>query len=131
MRHVNDLIHELRSAAQALEALIEPPPQTVEERQKTAAVISEARNTLRQLTSIGAEPEDFAGETPQWRFARQVSDGRRILANALSIAAQSMFTAADPIAVRRDLARAARGLILHAGLEEDLLSGAARTREVA
>jgi hypothetical protein len=131
MRDVNQLIEDLRSAAQALEALSNAPPQTVQERQNTASVVSEARSTLRQLTNIGAEPEDFDTETSLWRQARQVADGRRILANALSIAAQSLFTAADPIAVRRDLARAARGLVQHAALEQALLAGPAGNREVA
>jgi len=131
MRHVTQLIQDLRSAAHALEALSDPPPETAEQRQRTASVISEARAGLRQLTNIGAEPEDFDTETPQWRQARQATDGRRILANALSIAAQSMFTGADPIAVRRDLARAARGLEKHAALEQELLAGAPSNREVA
>lgn len=131
MRDVKQLIEDLRSAAQALEALSDPPPQTVQARQKAAGVVSEARAALRQLTNIGAEPEDFDTETSQWRQARQVADGRRILANALSIAAQSMFTAADPIAVRRDLARAARGLLAHAAHEQELLGGEPATLEVA
>lgn len=131
MNQLRELTKSLRSSADALDGLAEKDPTNAEARRTYASTIDTARTTLRLLTSAGLEPEDFVPQSECRQIAGRVDAGRRRLANALSIAVQSMFTAPDPAALRRDLGRAIRGLREQADAEDELIALAEQGRDVA
>lgn len=128
MQELHDLAQELHAAAKALEAAAQKDTQALQARRALSAALDRGRAALKVLDHIGFEPDDFDRESVLWKQARIVAEGRRILSNNLSIAAQSMFTAPDPTAMQRDLNRAVAGLRRHAELEADLVASAATAR---
>ncbi len=131
MRHLVQVVNDLRSAADALEPLIGTCGLTAETRRETASIVEGARRALKTLDHDGLEPDDFDLDSPHRPVARVVADGRRILSNALSIAVQSMFSGPDPGALTRDMVRAVKGMRRHADAEEDLLMRTGAGEQVA
>jgi hypothetical protein len=120
---IDELIRVMRKRGRTLEKLCEGVgPLDPETRTKVAATLEEARRATARLGLFAPEPSEFRPETPERMQARQVEDSRRVLTNALRLAAYSLFAAPDPPALRRDLKRAVRSLAAQADDEESFLA---------
>lgn len=123
MMEIDQLIRVMRESSRNLDRQCEGEgPLDSEMRTKVAATLEDARLAVTRLAMFAPEPDEFEPETPARMQARTVEDRRRILANALRLAAYSLFAAPDPPALRRDLRRAVRSLASQADDEENLLA---------